>query len=488
MLTSGSFLNMYYKRSTKVIFRDFGNFGYLTDNRNFGYQTSNTNILGDLILSKEGSIFFSALNDNPEPIKVISKRIAVIFDGVPYGQIVKDAQEFFDTLSFDGFVCRGESISECYNQDAQFNYLIGSGNEKGSELQKLEGDDENYEKYFGSQPFLSSVHINVSSKCNEHCVHCYFPQRDKKSVMDLTMFNDIIEQCRNMRVLNITISGGEPMLNQELSSFLRKCREYNFSVNLLSNLTLLNDCILEEISINPLLSVQTSLYSMNPTIHDSITGVQGSFLNTQRGIIRLWNNNVPVQINCPIMKQNKDSYEQVIDWAHSLNIEADSDYYIFGQYDHNCTNLECRLSLNEVKTILQDKLKKGNFAESIKNDSIKRARLTGKDSACKVCRNRLCISVNGDVYPCEGWQSNVLGNIHNKSLKSIWHSSKVNKLRNVRIDDFIKCVDCSDRYYCDICMLRNSNESRTGNPMEINEYFCAIAKMTHDLIRLDSDS
>ena len=43
------------------------------------------------------------------------------------------------------------------------------------------------------------------------------------------------------------------------------------SVNVLSNLTLLNDEMVAEMKLNPLLSVQTSVYSMIPDIHDGIT-------------------------------------------------------------------------------------------------------------------------------------------------------------------------------------------------------------------------
>ena len=83
-------------------------------------------------------------------------------------------------------------------------------------------------------------------------------------------------------------------------------------------------------SKTPLLSVQTSLYSMDAAIHDSITKVKGSFVKTKHAIEVLREHNVPMQINCPIMKQNKDSYQSVLDWATSLNIEANSDYMIYG--------------------------------------------------------------------------------------------------------------------------------------------------------------
>ena len=73
------------------------------------------------------------------------------------------------------------------------------------------------------------------------------------------------------------------------------------SVNVLSNLTLLTDDILSEMKKNPLLSVQVSLYSMDATVHDSITKLSGSFEKTKAGILRLCDENIPVQISCPII-------------------------------------------------------------------------------------------------------------------------------------------------------------------------------------------
>lgn len=65
-----------------------------------------------------------------------------------------------------------------------------------------------------------------------------------------------------MNLLHITISGGEPMLHPHFIDFLRECRINDMSVNVLSNLTLLNDEMVAEMKLNPLLSVQTSVYSM----------------------------------------------------------------------------------------------------------------------------------------------------------------------------------------------------------------------------------
>ena len=146
------------------------------------------------------------------------------------------------------------------------------------------------------------------------------------------------------------------MLHDEFIGFLQKCHEYNFSVNVLTNLTLLDTAMIKEMKKNALLSVQTSLYAIEDQIHDSITGVKGSCEKTKKSILQLIENNIPLQISCPIMKENMNSYLNVIDWGKRHNINVSSDYVIIGKFNHTIQNLHSRLSISDIKQIVDQKI------------------------------------------------------------------------------------------------------------------------------------
>ena len=74
-----------------------------------------------------------------------------------------------------------------------------------------------------------------------------------------------------MGVLSVTLSGGECMCHPKFKEYLRAAKNYDFYVNILSNLTLLDDEIIEIMKEGNVSSVQTSLYSMIPEHHDAIT-------------------------------------------------------------------------------------------------------------------------------------------------------------------------------------------------------------------------
>lgn len=320
------------------------------------------------------------------------------------------------------------------------------------------------EEHFKGKPQLTSLHIEVISKCNERCIHCYIPHESKVSYINPGLFYDILKQCKDMKLLHLTLSGGEPMLHKSFCDFLKKCREYDFSVNVLSNLTLLNDEIIKEMKRNPLLGVQVSLYSMDSYIHDEITQIEGSFQRTKNGILKLIENDIPLQISCPIMKQNKDCYDNVIKWAKKHGVYAGDDYIIIARYNHTTQNLNCRLSISEIKEVIKNKTASDpKYLEKIEIEADKNRNINPDDFVCSVCDSSICIADNGNVYPCAGWQDYVVGNIKNTSLIDIWENSeKVQYLRSLRKKDFPKCIQCPDKEFCTMCMVRNANE----NPQE----------------------
>lgn len=469
---------MLYYRLPYILYRDYPDFGYLTDNRNFGYDTACKSCVkvGDRVLSKTGSVFYSVLTDVPQSEDAIAQELARLFVGVTADEIVADVGVFFQELVRDGFVGCGQGEITC---PVYFSYADRSPKTLQNEREEKLPDEESFYEKWGQNYHLSRVHLEVSAPCNERCVHCYFPEFYRKGVMPRELFLRILEQCKECDVLSITISGGEPMLNPDLLFFIKECRENNFSINLLSNLTLLSDEMLQEFIKTPLLSIQTSLYSMNAEVHDLITTVNGSFEKTKRAIETLYKHNIPMQINCPIMKQNKETYQDVLEWARGKNIEADSDYMLFGCFNGSCENLKCRLDLSELEPFIVKELESGENKEKENNDKGRR-----DYTICPVCISSVCISHTGIVYPCEGWQSHSLGNIQDVPLKQIWEeSADVKELRSLSYDDFPKCRVCSDRAFCSICLIRNANESKSGDFSQVNPYYCEIARKKHALTR-----
>lgn len=471
---------MYYKIRNDILFRQYPKYGYITDNSEFGYHYTNNNryYFGEKYVSKCGAIMLATLNKQPKHIDNIIKELSQIFTDVDYSTLKQDTIDFFQWLAEQGYLCFGNTYDEClkqelnvYSNKTKINSIIPTVN------------TENYTKeLFSPNDFLRSIHIEITSTCNEKCVHCYIPHKCKNKMIDSKLFYQIIEEGRMMNIVHVTLSGGEPLLHKDLKQFLIKCRELDLSVNILSNLTLLTKDLISEMKKNPLLSVQTSLYSMNPLIHDSITQLTGSFEKTKQGILQLISSGIPLQISCPIMKQNQKSFLDVIHWGKKHNIAVAIEPVIFASYDHSKINLKNRLSLKEITDVLDKQLPEG-YADIIYETAKEKELLTENNPICSICRYSFCVSAEGNVFPCAGWQTNIIGNLNQQTIKEIWEKSeKIQQLRQIKRNQFPKCITCKDRGYCTICMMRNSNENPDGNVFHINNFYCKIAEIIHNKV------
>ena len=187
----------YYQIKPDVIFRNYGDFGYITDNRNFGYHFTNTsNVLGDRVVSESGAAILSCLEKKPLSIDVIVNKAMKEFVDANENQLKSDIESFLCTLVEAGFIITGESEEECSSNSygALNDDVVILSTEKNGDDNSLPTTQAFFEKRFGETPFPVSVHIEIVSKCNERCIHCYIPHKYKNQVMDTTMFLDLLNQ------------------------------------------------------------------------------------------------------------------------------------------------------------------------------------------------------------------------------------------------------------------------------------------------------
>jgi MoaA/NifB/PqqE/SkfB family radical SAM enzyme len=469
-----SFIRIYEKGTMDAV-------GYIVNKNGFGERAT----------EGSGAVFLAALSRKPKSLDVLTDEIVLSFNDVDRSVLKQDIIEFYKMLEDDDFIVSGQTSEELDRKDTRFSYSEIDPKSLHKNLTPLisrakKNIQEYFKNYFKEKPHLTTLHIELTSRCNERCVHCYIPHENKLHDIEPELFYSVLEQCRELGVLGITLSGGEPLIHKHFSDFLRKLKEYDFSINIFSNLTLLNDDIIMEMKDSNLSSIHVSLYSMKPEIHDAITNVPGSFFKTLDAILHLIENDIPIRISCPTMKQNKGDYVDVLNWAREHKVRAATDYVMMARYDHTTDNLDNRLSLDEVEKLINEIISNDTeYQKEILSGSIGQIDLqdTSNDNICAACMISLCMVSNGNCYPCAGWQNYVCGNVKKTPLCDIWeHSPKVQYLRGLRKRDFPKCANCEDRGFCAMCMVRNANEAPDGNPLHINEHFCKVAALNRKIV------
>lgn len=469
---------------------------FIRTTKRYGYIT-NQLTRHDRVYDEFGADILREINREPREVDDIVTKLLSTYEGVDRETLTADVMEFLESLAGDKFIVIGDSAKELDDADLDFTYAVDNPKTLTENYYQptKEKVSENTQDYFLEEvqghPLISSLQFELSSRCNERCIHCYIPNEKKNHGFDMPTekVKSILDEFAAMGGIHVTLSGGEAFLHKDLIEIARYCRKKDLKISILSNLIALRDDQVEALKEINVSLIQVSLYSMDPKIHDFITTVPGSFERTKASIEKLVAADIPVQISCPLMKANRHGYDKVLDYARSLKIKAQTDYIMMARADLETDNLANRLSLDETEEVLRDiiehdaqyrdeTLQQLPISDQIKFD-LERFK---KQPVCGVGYDNCCITANGDVYPCAGWQAYVLGNVYRQSLKDIWENSeRVKQLRKITQASFPQCLECDVRDYCARCLVRNFNESG-GDMFAVNHHFCDVARLNKRLV------
>ncbi len=470
----------------------------------------------DRIYDESGYIFLRALTRGPQLVEHVIDSICASFVDAERDVVAADVQDFLSDLAGDLFIVLGETAANLDESEPRFKYQGPGGpinwkerpaslraqqeNRQASSSVMLPGQDRVgltndttgfFLQRYRTTPILYSFQIEMTTSCNERCLHCYMPPNRQQRHADTGMVLNVIRQFAAMGGVDCAFSGGEPMLHPDFAKCLLGARELDLMISVLSNLTALDDnilAILKEVNVS---DISASVYSTIPEEHDHITGVSGSHKRTTKSIMRLIDAAIPVQISCPTMRTNYRSYQNVARWASSLGLKSQTDFIIMARHNGSTDNLEERLNAVETEELIRSMI----HSDPTIRDMLEKpplVRLPEHEDpeavVCSVGMHSLSMAANGTCYPCAGWQSMVIGDLRTELLADIWRSSPaLNRLRGIKRKSFPDCLTCKDRDYCAICFVRNANEAG-GDPMAINPLFCKVAEANHRIFEEYWDS
>jgi len=177
------------------------------------------------------------------------------------------------------------------------------------------------------------VQVELTTLCNEACIHCYNFWRGAKfkdtanDFPDATLEKDkllaIIDQLGKSQVFRVTFTGGEPFLfRQAVTEGVRSAKKAGLDCSLNSNLTTITKKDAESLEEAGLDSVLTSLHSFDEETHDTVTQRKGSFRRTLRGIKICQDAGLNVGVNMVVMKTNSRQVFETGRFVKDLGIKA----------------------------------------------------------------------------------------------------------------------------------------------------------------------
>ena len=341
-----------------------------------------------------------------------------------------------------------------------------------------------------------NVHIDLTYRCNERCVHCYLDHHDYGE-MTTREVKSILDQLAEAGALFLTFSGGEIFLRQDLFELIGYARGLNFDVSLKTNALLIDRSRARKLRELDIRKIQISIYSADAAIHDAITKVPGSLERSLRAIQFLLAEGLQVKLACPLMKQNLAAFREVQSLAVDLGVPYMLDLTITPMMDGRDGVLALRSSATELLQVLQDQNLNSLACTPPEAEpeggavfATGSATSSGIESGayddipCSAGHNSCYISPYGDVSPCVQMPKPA-GNLRRQRFEEIWYgSSEMNRVRAVRESQLPLCSSCSIRNYCERCPGLAQMEG--GDLVGAYERACELAEMNARLAGIEN--
>jgi MoaA/NifB/PqqE/SkfB family radical SAM enzyme len=128
-----------------------------------------------------------------------------------------------------------------------------------------------------------SVHVDLTMRCNEACVHCYRVIEDRHELTTAEVHR-LLGEVAAAGTLYLTLSGGEVFLRPDLFELIEAAKRLRFDVRLKSNALLVTPARAQRLRALGVRQVDVSVYSADPARHDAITRVPGSLARSLEAV------------------------------------------------------------------------------------------------------------------------------------------------------------------------------------------------------------
>ena len=274
--------------------------------------------------------------------------------------------------------------------------------------------------------------------CNQRCVHCYAAGQEQSSEDELptAAWKKIVDRCREAGVTQLTFTGGEPTMREDLFDLVEYARWFVTRLNTNGIRLTPEYCKgLRDASID---SVQITFYSSDEAVHNELVGAH-RYAETVAGIENALAAGLNLSVNTPLCTVNRN-YVKTLEFLHGKGV-----MYV------TCSGLittgnaalpkseELQLGAEELKQVLREATSycyangmeisftsPGWLEPGFCNE------LGMNEPSCGACLSNMAVTPGGHVVPCQSWLSGeVLGDMRADDWESIWDGERCATIRSL---------------------------------------------------------
>ncbi|MBI2164960.1 MAG: radical SAM protein [Chloroflexi bacterium] len=276
------------------------------------------------------------------------------------------------------------------------------------------------------------VSWNITGACHLRCAHCYLNAR-RRWPGELTTEEGLrlIDQMAEAGTEILILTGGEPLLRQDLPALARHAADQGIHVALGTTGTLLNRGRVRVLKESGVAAAGISIDSLDPAKHDAFRGLPGAWQRAVHGIQACRGEGLEVLVHTTALKMNQQEIPDIIKFAHDQGARAFHLFFLV------CTGRGERLtdlSSQEYETLLSllldlqeqypEMMVRARCAPYIGRLAVERGVPPMGSAGCLAGTSYCRVSPVGDVTPCPYLPTRA-GNVREGSFQQIWAMSPV---------------------------------------------------------------
>lgn len=318
--------------------------------------------------------------------------------------------------------------------------------------------------------------IELTHRCNLHCLHCYVERRtDQEAMREKELGTkrvlSLIDEATDAGCLFLLITGGEPLLRSDFETVYRHARSNGLVVTVFTNATLITESTVALFREIPPHAVEVSLYGATAGTYERITGVKGSFRRCLDGIRMLADSGVYLRLKTVLMSLNIEELAEMQRMAGELGVTFRFDAAISARLDGDKSPLGLRVPAGEA---VEREFKDPQRLAALKEFYERTRRNPPSDSLyhCGAGINNFNIDPYGNLTPCI-MVSTVKHDVSGGGFMEGW-AETIPDIRNRRLNADSPCVQCGKKNICGYCppffALENGSEDASS------DFICAIGE------------
>ncbi len=308
---------------------------------------------------------------------------------------------------------------------------------------------------------------NLTRRCNLECAHCYIaagPRETAIGELDTAACLGIVDQVLAVNPAPMLIlSGGEPLLREDLTHIARYASEKGATVVVGTNGTLLTDERIAGLKAAGVRGFAVSVDSLRPAYHDNFRHGRGSLADTQGALARLTRQRLDFIIQTTVTKGNRAELASLVEWAARQGAVSFNCYFLvstgrgaaltdLGPADYEAVLADLARWEREYRGRMLVRAKCAPHFMRHVHQLDPESPVLNYETRCP-CGTQYCrITPDGKLTPCP-YMPEVAGDLGVHSFAEIWRSAPL--LRQLRDGPLGgKCGACDYRTLCGGCRAR----------------------------------